>query len=461
VLGRFVVSGRKRYRPAGRMPGNRPIAPDSVDPPHTDRPAVQPGGPVRRVGWPPVSPPTPVKTLLLTLAVPLTLWLRRPDQFTHPYVRAEDGTVDLPAFVAHGWASLLRPMVGYVILPSKLLHAAAVTLSFRWYPEISLWLTVAFTWLVLLSIALAPTRLKYPFLCATAVLLVPTSPEVFAVPHCAGWWGSLLAVLPLFWTSAPPDRLPLRCGLLAIGGLSSPLVVGLVPLYALRAAATRRKADTVVAVLAASAATLQASVLLAGDRAPVLTSSAFSPGLFVAKFFGYFLYWSPRYPSPRPYLAIGLVFCAILAATLHRHRRDLDWMVWGLLACFVLSSLASLARVSLPAIHPIVAGPRYFFLPFVFLSWLLIDLLALRRAPATLVAVAALALGARNTVLFGHHRHEEIDWRAEVAACLRSEKHRFPVHTDGALVHQWGVSLTGADCRALVSGSLFDRALPP
>ena len=62
---------------------------------------------------------------------------RRPDQFLHPYIWVEDGTDNLPDYVQAGWLSLFHPLVGYFILPVKLIFALSATLSFRWFPEIS------------------------------------------------------------------------------------------------------------------------------------------------------------------------------------------------------------------------------------------------------------------------------------------------------------------------------------
>ena len=66
----------------------------------------------------------------------LAMALRRPDQWSAPAVWIEEGTVALPDYVANGWSSVLHPMMGYLVLPTKLILATAATLSFRWLPEI-------------------------------------------------------------------------------------------------------------------------------------------------------------------------------------------------------------------------------------------------------------------------------------------------------------------------------------
>jgi hypothetical protein len=90
------------------------------------------------------------------------------DQFAFPAVWVEGGTVNIPDYLEHEWRSAVHPIQGYFSLPIRLLHALAQTLSFRWLPEIGLWLSVAFIYGVLATIATAPTTLRLPFVCAAA-----------------------------------------------------------------------------------------------------------------------------------------------------------------------------------------------------------------------------------------------------------------------------------------------------
>src|SRR5262249_53040358 len=132
--------------------------------------------------------------VLLTVAI---LFARRPDQFLHPYIWVEDGVINLKAYAERGLASLIEPVQGYSNLISKLIDVAAFRLSIEHAPEISLALTVAFTCAVVVAIALSPTHLQCPFLCAIVVLTIPTGPGVFAIPVNALWWAGRLLVLAL------------------------------------------------------------------------------------------------------------------------------------------------------------------------------------------------------------------------------------------------------------------------
>ena len=72
-------------------------------------------------------------------------------------------------------------------------HAVVLQAVDRWAPEIALVLTVAFTCAVVVAVALSPTHLRWPYLCAIAVLTIPVDPEVYAVSLLAFWWAGLLA----------------------------------------------------------------------------------------------------------------------------------------------------------------------------------------------------------------------------------------------------------------------------
>lgn len=135
----------------------------------------------------------------IAAATLLALILRRPSQWINPYVWVEDGRDLLPDFLQYGWSTLFHPIAGYILIPNKLINAISVTLSFRWLPEISLVLVALMTMAVMVTLALAPTRLRAPWACALAVLAVPTDPEVFSTSAYALWWAGFLVLIPLFW----------------------------------------------------------------------------------------------------------------------------------------------------------------------------------------------------------------------------------------------------------------------
>src|SRR5690349_10135643 len=219
----------------------------------------------------------------------LALILRRPDQLTAPAVWIEEGTVALPDLIANGWSSLLHPMMGYLVLPTKVILAVSAAVSFRWLPEIEYALTLAFTATVLAAVAFSPTELKYRGACALALLALPMDSEPYGTSAYAFWWGSLLVILPLAWRREGSPHSILRSALLLVGGLSSPLVITLSPLYLLRAILVRSRAAWSDLLLALMASGIQASFLMKTAQAGNTAFETITPAVFVRKFFGYYL----------------------------------------------------------------------------------------------------------------------------------------------------------------------------
>jgi hypothetical protein len=395
--------------------------------------------------------------VVATIAV---MVLRRPDQWHAPYVWIEDGQQMLPDFIANGWRSVLHPVNGYYVLPARVIGALAATLSFRWLPQIEYWLTLAFTIFVLCAIALSPTRLRLRLACALAVLALPTDSEVFALSPLAFWWGSLLAILPLLWRDEGKPLLLLRAAMLIVGGLSSPLLIALLPLYALRAIWLRTRPvvfDFCVALVVGAA---QWHAL---PPAPPLlgTLAAVPPAMFVRKFFGYFIFVPElRATHEAATLFAGIVFLAMLAVCAWRWRRELGTGFFLLIGGFLAAAVADTLRQPLVELHPFVAGPRYFFLPFTMLSWAVLQLFALDARVPHYVALATFALVVRNALEGGQRDSARFDWQREVDRCLMSDRHDFPISYDGRAEAAWKTTIRGEDCRRMVAQSWFRGGVP-
>src|SRR5689334_5447567 len=145
----------------------------------------------------------------------LLLWLRRPDQFSHPYIWAEESWL-LQRYAEWGLAGLAQPVNGIEIGVSKLIALLSFKISILHAPAIAAWLTLAFTCGVVLAIRFAPTHLRARYLCALLPLLIPTSPEALAVGLYAFWWAGLLVILALMWDSGRNHQ-ALRAAFIVIG----------------------------------------------------------------------------------------------------------------------------------------------------------------------------------------------------------------------------------------------------
>ncbi len=391
------------------------------------------------------------KASLLVATTLLVLFYRRPDQFLHPYIWVEDGTYNLKAFADRGAWSLFEPVAGYLVLASKLITLSAYKLSFLWAPEIAAALTVAFTCCVTASVAFAPTHLRWRPLCALFAIAVPTNSEVFAVSEYAFWRAGLWIVLALVWDT-DKGKQALRLFFLIVGGLSSPIIIPLSCLFVLRAAIERRRSETICAGVAVLVGGAQAAILHfhSGPPAPVGKSTI---PLFVEKFLGLFVgAWSG---SEDVMVVIGWAVALLIAIAAFLAKRRLDRPLAILALSWVCVTVVVLFRYPLSVIDPFTAGPRYFFYGFILLGWILIWLAAESKPLMRALLLAVLALGVVRAVPDLPRHHDLVDWRQQVAQCAKSEEYDLPIHFAGSAQLMWQVRLRGAQCQALLDGSLL------
>jgi hypothetical protein len=380
---------------------------------------------------------------LAAVALVILCW-RRPDQFTHPTLWGEEGRIFLEEYAAHGWSAFFWPVAGFQSLIDRLIMFTVFWADIERAP---VWLSIAGLAVivgVVLAIALSPTHLPLKWLCALAVLVIPTGSEVFGPALFAFWWVGLLVILALIW-----DRgaLPLRLFFIAIGGLSSPVVVPMAGLMAIRALFERERDNVIAAGFATLFAAIQVGTMLAAPK--ILRNASETPTLHLAlgKFVGYFLY---PLASATP---VDLGIIGLLVAALFLWRLKAPPMFWLLLAAMLAALVIGLARAPLSHTHPLFAGSRYFFYPYALTLWLMIWAATLSPRPVQvgLAAVAAISIG--QAALAFRMRHEPLDWRGDLAACARSEQYAFPIHTSGRTQHMWRSTLTGEQCRRLLGNS--------
>lgn len=376
------------------------------------------------------------------------LLLRCWPRLVSPQVWAEDGSVVLAGFIADGWWTFFAPVNGYWQLVDKSISAAALSVSLYYYPTISIVLTCLFAAAVGLAVALAPTTLRGRFACALALFLVPTDAEVFGLPLYAFWWAGVLLLLLASWQRERSD-FGWRLVFLLVGGLSSPLIVLVLPvlyLRALRQHATR--AERWLASIATPVALLQIAFLLhsTGPSNTSVTSAALH---VVPKFFGGFLVGNLGATTPVAWLA-GLVSIGCIALWL---RRDANNPARGVLSYLLLGVIAlSVVRFDPALLSTFGAGPRYFFYPFVVLAWMLVQLYCATDSLALRGFVGAVGLVAVANLLPVLTRfHVDLQWHDHLRSCRQFPTYPIPVEVDGRqLWPGWDIVLRGSDCDRLL-----------
>ena len=370
------------------------------------------------------------------------LLLRRTDQLTDPQVWDEEGTQFIPSLLEHGARALFIPVNGYLtICPRAISYAALKLGGLAHYPSISTALGVTFTAAALAWIGTAPLAIRGGALLAIAVAMVPSDTEVFVVPLYTLWFAGLALFTLLLWTPGNHSWLFGRITVALVGGLSNPIVVLLAPLALLRAALIRTRDEVLVALSMLVPAGIQLWLLqttLGESALPRLADAV----LALSRFLGYpLVLWISYNPPDWVMYMVAAAHLLALGALLTPAESRLRRL--ALLALFFISAWSSMMRVHPPtAIHPVAAGPRYFFFPFVFLSWFWVDaLVSVRTSAARLLPATAAALIAFSTSRCFNRHHEHLDWQASVQELAIHRRATFPIQFDGNAGRAWTVTL--------------------
>lgn len=384
-----------------------------------------------------------------TLAVltVLALVFRRPSQFEHPYLWVEEGTISLPQFLEHGLAFLAEPVAGYLIVPSKLIFYVATFFPPEYFPAALLVLCIVFSWMAVCALALSPSYLGAPISVAAFMLLLPTDAENYGTAHYAFWLGSTLLIPAIFWKVAGRANLLPRTLLVVLGGLSSPLVVALAPAFLLRLAVLRTRDEIVQVATVLAVCGIQLYFLKASNTHGTVPTLDIDLAAIVEKFFG--MFWSP---TDELAMAFGVVLAVgVLVFVAFKARPSSPWpAIAGY--CIGATILISITRVSVEMIHPVVAGPRYFFYPFIFLGLLVIEMgTRTRILSACCLVVMAFSMYRFHDV--GSRTHDPISWEQQLRACAEADGiHPLPIHFDGNSTTPWHVRLPGSDCVRIRDG---------
>lgn len=399
------------------------------------------------------------RTVLLVLGGCLLIWFwRRPEQLFHPYLWAEESIV-IRRFLDDGWLGALHPVQGYLILPTTLLLPLAATISFAHLPVLAFWMATAVFALTVLMLVVPDSRWGNQgtrVLVAFAMALCPASPETFGVLLYSFWWATLWPVIILGWKR---DLWWARVPLLIVAGLSSPAGAVMAVPFAVSWWFTRRRAELVGAGLLAVQLAIQITSLMASGRRGVVSTDLRAVIEQSLRTGGLFTTWwtAPAHDDWRFIALAGLVLFGALAATAMyalRLRRTVE----PLLLLFAVALFTGLSAAPAPLVsYPRVAGPRYYFLPFVLLSWLLIYLWREKSllpspipvVPGVLVAASMLSI----STTFSRPPAAttgRLDWPQEIAKCAASNTRevKIPVYSNGSAENLWSMNMTPAECRA-------------
>lgn len=375
--------------------------------------------------------------------------LRRPDELLAPYPWAEEGLI-IQQWQFHGWATIFHPVAGELMPLTAGGIVLAGHLSWGLLPALDYAMSVV-TFVATATMLVVP-RSRFGSLPVRAAMLlaiiaVPSDAEVYGVMLLSFWWTTLWPLIMWGWTGPAIRLRPALALLAALNSLAgAALIVIYVPLLFRR----RTRELTITTGLMALGGVAQAIAYLTSPRAAtsvrvwdVLRQTFINTSQYCLRpLFG------ARVLDPTVEAALGLVLMGLLlAGVLAIADRSHRLTALGLLGAWLVLSGLSSAAAPLEA-DPVLAGPRYFFLPFGVLAVLLVFLVARIRTWKALglvdILTAALALLMIGyslirlpTVYVRHSDH--LSWRQANVACAqhRGARYDFPVQRDGHAADVW------------------------
>jgi hypothetical protein len=126
----------------------------------------------------------------------------------------------------------------------------------------------------------------------------------------------------------------------------------------------------------------------------------------------------------------------------------------GLLYLLISTIVISIARVDVSIIDPVRAGPRYFFYPYIILTWIFIQSFSLRRVPSVIQFASAVVLiaGLCNALISGWSRnHDDAEWELHIASGVHFKNYNIPIMFDGSRNTLWSKRYSKFQCEALLS----------
>ena len=372
------------------------------------------------------------------------LLLRAWPRLIHPEVWIEDGSVNIYGFINEGVVNFFSEVGGYLVLVPKLITFTSLSISFFYYPWISTLLAWAFSIFVFVVIARAPTYLKGGLLLAIACFLIPSDIECFGLPMYSFWWTAPLLFILVFWKAG--EQISFRLFLLTVSSLSSPVCLITLPLFWLRTYHFKKiRSELLIALFASLYVAIQIVYILMYSQA-----NLFNPEktfLIIPKFLGAYAIGNIM-PQLNWLFGIG-IFTFILWAVIQKRSISQYTLSYLLLATIG----TSIYRVDITILNHIDSGVRYFFLPFILLSWLLIQIALDGSAKwIRVVAIGFLAASVINMVPVMTRTHARVHWTDQIFRCLTVEQSRydFPILHDGSETGLFYIRFTGDQCRTLL-----------
>lgn len=236
--------------------------------------------------------------------------------------------------------------------------------------------------------------------------------------------------------------------MLVIASLSSPVCLVTLPLFWFRAWKFKNiSSEPLLAIFATTLSFAQLFIMIANSNPGQF--NLLSIYLIIPAFFGSYLVGNL---NPGLNWLMGLLLFLFIFSPFLKNR---NWVMSALLYLLIASIFMLIYRVDIRILHPIDAGPRYFFFPYILLSWLLIQFLFSENFFIKVLAGFFWLISCVNAIPHLERRHDSLSWREHVYQCAQTQTYTFPIHFAGNKNNTWSFTLRREQCAKLIARDPF------
>ena len=337
----------------------------------------------------------PRNAVLVALFATAIFASRRPAQIAYPAIWVEDGTRHIPEYFLYGVQSILHPTNGYSQVIGRAITAISLELFGSYYAYGSTVLTAAaffaISWLIARQASYLPAVWALPLIAAA----LPIDPEPVLLPSYLFWYAGICAFTTPFLNLSKVRIWEILA--LALTACSSPFsAVAIPPLFAAtlidKGKQHAKKARLLLLISFASVlCTMKIfpSAFRESDPSSLATSPQWhliNKDLILDNVFKLVSFSPTLQDGPGKLLLFSIVGFAYIAGfsaiRKHLQREGKTWHLYVLLYFWISSISITVMRVGyMDSIDPVVAGPRYFFYPYLISLYLVVvaTIFSLRR----------------------------------------------------------------------------------
>jgi hypothetical protein len=394
--------------------------------------------------------------LLLSLLFFLLLLLKRWNQLTEPEIWIEDGIYGIVQFTQVGWQTLFMNEGGFLKTINVLITNTGMSISPLYYPEISTYLAWIFSILVSLAVVYSPTELRFKLFAAISIYFIPTGLENFGLPYYSYFWAGILLFLVALWT--PGKRFYLRTFYTLFAGLSSPMIFILAPIQIFRTIFIKeyRKQEVISLLIVLITFSIQYQIFSSdGYTGTPLQLNMDFISVYITKFYG--LYYL-RELTEDYYIQLfgGLLLIILFIGYWFQNKKDVYFYV--IIAFLVGAGLSAILRKYL-AIDPLTPGSRYYFYPYILLSWTILYISG-KQLWYRFLSIPILLMSLVVSFHYPTRVHDKLSYKKYLIACSnpKNDINNIPQHINGAKskLYPWRFSLSSKICQELLKNDSFD-----